>query len=626
VRDAGQAAVSSCASSASSSAASFLSALPIRLLTDRCRATIVHSLRTANPPRSRRAPSIDQLRRSQARSHSDAAPSHREVDGRARPDTGPDADDRSVPLAWLDAELQANAAMGAASSDAPKRPREGAGGAQTGAVPPERRDCLDTGCCAPPTGAGDLVAVGERVPAVSSPPSTGPNCRRMPRPAPNSGARSAPPFDIPPPAPRREGSQASGGGVRMPIAVRASTRRRQSPGLGGAGVRGRLQARFRRRRIRGLDGSYARAVRANRETGGATRSRTGLARPPDAARALGGLRAELGAESLAGRTSNPRHCMGRVPGSNEKLDRTRGEVSGTEPVTEAVAPFQENRARERRRKKPPGRPAPPRCPRRRGTAARTASSSPARAGSSGRSSAICAGGPVEHRPRARRGPAAGCLPRQGDAIAAHGPRRPVAARTRAHRPLDGSLEGPARALALRAAFSAGASVGARQAQPHPQLAAGDHLRCGGDGCECAQRGCLQVDLQPRGRCRGGRRRAPPESRPRRHQDGHRRFPSGARTGPWVAPATRTESNERRFDRSRSCVPSGGPAGRRRPSPSSSREGDGDRPRRASRRQRYLARRRRPAAWRRSPVLAAARIDRGATLYCPRGRGRVAASN
>jgi len=238
---------SSCASSASSSAASFFQPCPFALLTDRCRATMLHSLRTANLPRSRRAPV-----------HPPAAPSpgslparcgsvDEKFDGRARADAGPEADEPLVPSPGSTPSSRQARQWGPPPATRQNGARRAAGRA-TGAVPPGRRDAW--------TRAAELLPRRRRShrgrrarpgpPAIRFP--TGPNCRRMPRPAPNRGARSAPPFDIPPPC---------GPGKEEPgLRRRVECNRGFGPHTGrgshrrpGARACGRLQARFRRCRM-----------------------------------------------------------------------------------------------------------------------------------------------------------------------------------------------------------------------------------------------------------------------------------------------------------------------------------------------------------------------------------------
>src|SRR5436309_338443 len=84
---------------------------------------------------------------------------------------------------------------------------------------------------------------------------------------------------------------------------------------------------FREAGCRWLDGSYARAVRAERDTGGVQRIPEPVSHDrAEAGGALGGFRPELCAERLGGAHLDPRRGAGGISGSNEKLDRIRGQV------------------------------------------------------------------------------------------------------------------------------------------------------------------------------------------------------------------------------------------------------------------------------------------------------------
>jgi len=246
---------------------------------------MLHSLRTANPldpPRTgpstscavpRLAPTAMRLR-----------PTEKSTVARA-PDTGPDADEplRAAGLARRRAPGK-RGEWGLPRATRQKRRAKGRRARNRSGTARAKR-CLDTGCCAPPRCRRSRRGRGSASRPVSSPPRldrTVAGCPGRRRIGVLEARRRSTSLR---PAPRRRGARPPAAG-RMQSQCGPARVAGSHPGLGGAGVRGRLQARFRDAGFRGLDGSYARAVRANRETGGARVPEPSRTNRADAARAL----------------------------------------------------------------------------------------------------------------------------------------------------------------------------------------------------------------------------------------------------------------------------------------------------------------------------------------------------
>ena len=215
-------------------------------------------------------------------------------------------------------------------------------------------------------------------------------------PAPNRGARSAPPFDMPPPCPQAKRSHASRGGSNT-IAVRASTRFPAATQVSAARAPG-AASRFASGMPDADDWMVSTVAPSapNAKSDGPSafpnRSRTSArtrAVRPEGSAVSSAVEASAGCTSM--RATARAASLDCTTSSTLALEGSR---CGTEQVTEAIAPSHDTRAG-----------APPReasratresvLPIASRTAARTAISSPARAGDSGSCSEICAAGPGE---------------------------------------------------------------------------------------------------------------------------------------------------------------------------------------------------------------------------------------